>query len=265
MTSNNTDNKQYNTSDGRTLLQGVIADRNTSALKKYQSINIGSSGLWDLIKYEMYTTLVAPLPGALGYWLRKALLKFLLGSIGSGVIVGRNVTIRHPRKIHLEDGVAIDDYSVLDAKGDENSGIFIGADSLIGRNTVLSCKNGDIYIGRGANIATMCFIQSARKVHIGNKVLFGAFCYVIGGGDHIADRTDMPIMDQGQTIRGITIEDNVWLGADVKVVDGVTVGRDSILGAGAVVTKDVPEFGVAAGVPAQLLRDRRQRAGEERS
>ncbi len=92
---------------------------------------------------------------------------------------------------------------------------------------------------------------------IGNKVLFGAYCYVIGGGDHVAERTDIPIMDQGQTIKGITIEDNVWLGADVKLTDGVTVGRDSILGAGAVVTQDVPEFNIAAGVPARIIRDRR--------
>ncbi len=250
------DDKQYDTSEGRTLLQSAISDAQTSAFKKYQLINVGRSGVWGLIKYEIYTMLIAPLPGAAGYWLRKVLLKFLVGSCGRGVIIGRSVTMRHPHKIHLESGVAVDDYAVLDAKGEGNNGIFLGENTLIGRSTVLSCKNGDIHVGRNTNIAMSCFIQSGSSVTIGSKVLFGAYCYVIGGGDHVADRTDIPIMDQGQTIRGITIEDNVWLGADVKVTDGVTVGRDSILGAGAVVTQDVPGYSIAAGVPARIIRDR---------
>jgi acetyltransferase-like isoleucine patch superfamily enzyme len=257
-------NKQYETPEGRTLLQSAISDAETSAFKKYQMINVGSSSLWALFKYEIYTMLIAPLPGAMGYWLRKMFLSFVIGSCGRGVVIGRSVTIRHPRKIHIEPGVAVDDYAVLDAKGEDNKGIFIGENTLVGRNTVLSCKNGDIRIGRNTNIAMSCFIQSGSKVNIGNKVLFGAYCYVIGGGDHVAERTDIPIMDQGQTIKGVTIEDNVWLGADVKVTDGVTVGRDSILGAGAVVTQDVAEFSIAAGVPARIIRDRRDvdRSGE---
>ncbi len=256
--------KQYNTPEGRTLLQSAISDAQTSAFKKYQLINVGSFSLWELFKYEIYTMLIAPLPGAVGYWLRKMVLSFVVGSCGRGVIIGRSVTIRHPRKIHIESGVAIDDYAVLDAKGEDNNGIFVGERTLVGRNTVLSCKNGDIHIGRNTNIAMGCFIQSGSKVSIGNKVLFGAYCYVIGGGDHVATRTDIPIIDQGQTIKGVTIEDNVWLGADVKVIDGVTVGRDSILGAGAVVTQDVTEFSIAAGVPARIIRDRRDvdRSGE---
>ncbi len=122
---------------------------------------------------------------------------------------------------------------------------------------MLSCKDGDIRIGDNTNIAMSCFIQSGRTVTIGKKVLFGAYCYVIGGGDHASDRTDIPVMDQGQVIRGIDIEDHVWLGADAKVVDGVRIGRDAIIGAGAVVNRDVPAWSVAAGIPARVLRDRR--------
>ena len=252
----NSDPKSYDT-DGRTLLQDTLSDPNTSSLRKYQLLNVGSDRFIDLLVYELYTLFIAPLPGAIGYLLRKLFLARILGSCGSGVIVGRNVTIRHPRKIHLSRGVAIDDYAVLDAKGQSNAGIFLGAGVLIGRNTVLSCKDGDLTVGDDTNIAMSCFIQSARNVTVGSKVLFGAYCYLIGGGDHVASRTDIPIMDQGQTVAGITIEDNVWLGADVKVVDGVTVGRDAIIGAGAVVTEDVSAYGIAAGVPARFIRDRR--------
>lgn len=257
MTNQDEDTKRYDTDSGTTLLQGSLNDPGTSALKKYQRINVGRESWIALLAYELYTMFLAPLPGAAGYVLRKIALKRLLGSMGEGVIVGRNVTLRHPGKIHLGPGVAVDDYAVLDAKGDGNHGIFLGENVLVGRSTVLSCKDGDISIGDNTNIAMSCFIQSARTVTIGRKVLFGAYCYVIGGGDHASDRTDIPVMDQGQIIRGINIEDHVWLGADAKVVDGVRIGRDAIIGAGAVVNRDVPAWSIAAGVPARVLRDRR--------
>ncbi|MDZ7841470.1 MAG: acyltransferase [Gammaproteobacteria bacterium] len=255
--------RSYDTDAGTTLLQGSLNDPDISALEKYQRINVGRSSWWSLVGYELYTMFLAPLPGAAGYVLRRMALKRLLGSMGKGVIVGRNVTIRHPGKIHLGAGVAVDDYAVLDAKGDNNQGIFVGENVMVGRSTVLSCKDGDLHIGDNTNIAMSCFIQSARTVTIGSKVLFGAYCYVIGGGDHVSERTDIPVMDQGQVIRGITIEDHTWLGADVKVVDGVRIGRDAIIGAGAVVNRDVPAWHIAAGIPARVLRDRRTTPGGE--
>lgn len=169
---------------------------------------------------------------------------------------GKSITIRHPHKIYIGNNVVIDDYAVLDAKGPDNKGILIGNNVMIGRNTVISCKNGNITIGDNTNVAMNCFIQSAKEVMIGRNVLFSAYCYVIGGGDHKTDRTDIPIITQGQVVRGINIEDNCLLGAGVMVQDGVIIGRDSIIGTGAVVTKSIPEFSIAAGVPAKVLRKR---------
>ena len=252
-----TKTKEYST-EGTTRLQGALTDGGTSAVKKYQDINIGRDSLLTLIAYELYTMLVMPLPGALGYVLRKFFLKRMLGDCGGGLIVGRGVTIRHAHKIRLGDNVVIDDLAVLDAKGEQNQGITVGDNVLIGRNTVLSCKDGDIEIGNNSNIAQSCFIQSASKVSVGEKVLFGAYCYLIGGGDHKSDRTDIPVMDQGQVIKGIKINNNSWLGADIKVLDGVNIGRDAIVGTGAVVTQDVADYAIAAGVPARHIRDRRE-------
>ena len=150
----------------------------------------------------------------------------------------------------------IDDYAVVDAKGTNNKGIFLGDNVIVGRNTVLSCKNGDISIGDNTNIAMNCFIQSAKQVNIGKNVLFAAYSYVIGGGDHRTARTDIPIIAQGQVVKGIMIEDNCWIGAGVKVQDGVIIGRDSIIGSGAVVTKDVSPCSIAVGVPATVVKKR---------
>ncbi|MCB0165122.1 MAG: acyltransferase [Anaerolineae bacterium] len=240
----------------KTALQAALTDSKKSALSKYQDVVIGSTSFFELLKFEFLTTVIGSLPGAAGLMLRKMLYKSMFGSIGRNVVIGRSVTIRHPRKIHLGDNVVIDDYAVLDAKGSTNQGIFIGDNVLIGRNSVISCKNGDIYIGDNTNIAMNCFVQSAKDVRIGKNILFAAYCYVIGGGDHMTDRIDIPILAQGQIVRGITIEDNCWLGAGVKVQDGASIGRDSIIGSGAVVTKDIPKFSIAVGIPAKVAKKR---------
>lgn len=254
--------KEYQT-EGTTRLQGALTDESTSAVAKYQDINVGNRRIGSLIAYELYTMFLMPLPGAIGYLLRKIFLKRLLGACGSGLIVGRGVTIRHPAKIHLGSNVAVDDYAVLDAKGESNHGISLGNNVMLGRNTVLSCKDGDILIGNNSNVAQSCFIQSASKVTVGEKVLFGAYCYLMGGGDHKSESAELPIMDQGQTIKGINIGNNSWLGASVNVLDGVNIGRDSIVGSGSVVTKDVEDYTVVVGVPAQKKKDRRKKPGAE--
>ena len=241
----------------KTEFQAALTDERKSALQKYQELVIGSPNFMTLLKYELLTTLLGSLPGALGLALRKKFYKSLFGKVGRNVIFGKSLTIRHPHKIQIGDNVVIDDYAVLDAKGTDNKGIFLGDNVMIGRNTVISCKNGNIAIGDNTNIAMNCFIQSAKEVKIGKNVLLAAYCYVIGGGNHETNRTDIPIMAQGQIVKGITIENNCWIGAGVNILDGVKIDRDSIIGASAVVTKPVPEFSVVAGIPAKILKLRK--------
>lgn len=240
----------------KTQMQAALTDARTSALAKYQELVTGSPSLAGLLQYELITGAAGPLPGALGFVLRKQLYPRLLGAVGRNVIFGRSMTLRHPRRIRVGSNVIFDDYVVLDAKGQDNRGIDIADNVIVGRGSVISCKNGNISIGENTNIAMGCFIQSAREVVIGKNVLFAAYCYVIGGGDHRTDRTDIPIIAQGQVVRGVTIEDNCWIGAGAKIQDGVTIGRDSIIGSGAVVTKDIPPFSVAVGIPARVTRRR---------
>jgi acetyltransferase-like isoleucine patch superfamily enzyme len=243
--------------ESKTQLQSSLMDPDNSALKKYQNLVLGTNSIFSLIKFELVTLMLSQLPGALGLVLRKIFYKRLFRRFGKNVIIGRSVTIRHPGKISIDDNVIIDDYSVLDAKGSNNEGIIIGKDVMIGRNSVISCKDGNIIIGDSCNIAMNCFIQSAKNVTIGKNVLFSAYCYVIGGGDHKTERTDIPIIAQGQIVRGVIIQDNVLIGANVMIQDGVKRGRDCIVGTGAVVTKSINEFSVAAGVPAKIIRNRK--------
>ena len=153
----------------KTELQSALTDTGRSALKKYQDVVVGLPGLFGLIKYEILTSFFGPLPGAPGLFLRKKFYRSLFGQIGKNVVLGKSITIRHPHKIHIGDNVVIDDYAVLDAKGTHNKGIVIGNNVMVGRNTVISCKDGNIIIGDNSNIAMNCFIQSAREVKIGKN------------------------------------------------------------------------------------------------
>src|SRR6476661_2495221 len=155
----------------------------SSARQKYASLVVGKTGLGALLKYELIVMFTQSVPGALGLALRKALYPLLLGSCGRNVVFGQNVSLRHPHKIHIGDNVVIDDNCLLDAKGESNRGIRIGGRVFVGRNTILSCKNGDIEIADGANIGFNCEVFSASRVTVGKDVLMAAYGYIIGG-DH---------------------------------------------------------------------------------
>jgi acetyltransferase-like isoleucine patch superfamily enzyme len=224
----------------------------SSAREKYARLIVGRPGLGALLKYEAIITLAQSWPGALGLVLRKRLYPLLLGSCGRNVVFGQHVVLRHPHKIQIGSDVVIDDQCLLDAKGESNRGIRIGSGVFIGRNTILSCKNGDIELGDGANIGFNCEVFSASRVHIGSSALVAAYCYVIGG-DHDFSDPAVPVLGQTRTSAGITVGAAAWLGAGAKILDGVTVGEHAIVGAGAVVTHDVPPRAVAVGIPARVV------------
>jgi acetyltransferase-like isoleucine patch superfamily enzyme len=243
-----------------TVIQRELFDARKSKAQRYAELVVGRPGWGALIKYESIVMLCGVTPGALGLLLRARLYPKLLGRVGRNVTFGANVVLRHPHKIRIGDNVVIDDNCCLDAKGTDNEGIAIGNGVFIGRNTILSCKNGDIVVEDDANIGFNTEIFSASRVRIGRKVLVAAYTYLVGG-DHLYDRVDVPVLEQGRTARGIDVGDHVWLGAHVVVTDGSTIGRDAIIGAGAVVVGAIPDFAIAAGIPARVLRDRREAQG----
>lgn len=241
-----------------TGLRKVLEDGEGSAFRKYCAINIGKPGWLTFIRYELLTGLLGSIPGAVGYLLRRLFYRFLFGRMGYGVIIGRNVTIRHPHRILLGDRVIIDDHAVLDAKGEHNRAIVLDDDVIIGRNTALICKDGVIHLSTRTNVSVNCTLISETELSIGPRVLIAGHCYLIAGGNHGIDRLDIAPIDQPRVEKGgIQIDQNVWLGAGVIVLDGVRIGRDTVVAAGAVVNRPLDAFIIAGGVPARVLRDRR--------
>jgi acetyltransferase-like isoleucine patch superfamily enzyme len=91
------------------------------------------------------------------------------------------------------------------------------------------------------------------KVIIGDDVLMGPNIYMTVSNHNFMDR-DLKIAEQGHTFKSIRICDGAWIGYGVIILPGVTIGCHSVVAAGAVVTKDVPDYCVAAGVPAKVIR-----------
>lgn len=221
----------------------------------YGRLVVGKTSWGAFLKYELITCCSTYVPGALGLFLRGKLYPMLLGSCGRGCVFGYGVVLRHPHKIHLGAGTVVDDQVLLDAKGEENEGIRVGEGGFIGRNSILSCKNGDIVLGDRVNIGFNSEVFSGSRVIFGSDCLLAAYSYVVGGGHRFDDAT-AAVLDQEHVSEGIEIGDGVWLGAGVKVMDGIRIGSGTVVGAGAVVTHSLGDNVIAVGVPAKVMRSR---------
>jgi acetyltransferase-like isoleucine patch superfamily enzyme len=146
-----------------------------------------------------------------------------------GVEIGERTMVMHGAVLHV--------YNFRDLP---HAGIRIGSDGLIGEYTVIRGQGG---------------------VTIGDRVYTSPMTQIIAV-DHVFDDPSRSFIEQGITARGIRIEDDVWLGASAVITDGVRIGRGAIVAAGAVVTRDVPPHVVVAGVPARVVREVGEAAGE---
>ena len=230
-----------------------------SALDRYQKVIVGRPGLGRLVYFELCSWM-GPIPGAAGVLLRRLFWPRLFGSCGRGVLFGANVALRHPHRIVVGDRVVIGEGCVLDARNDgAEVALTIGEDSILGNNVMVSCKNGRASIGARCGVGTQTVIHAVAEADtdLGNDLIIGPRCYIAGGGNYNIDRLDVPMAQQGLRAGESTrLEDDIWLGAGVIVLPGVTVGRGSVAAAGAVLRESVPERSICAGVPARVIRTR---------
>ena len=105
-------------------------------------------------------------------------------------------------------------------------------------------------------IAQNCFIQVRGKVIIGNKVIFGSGVSIFSES-HNFDDPDLPVSVQGETRKGVIVEDGVWVCTRAIILDDVTIGKNSIVAAGSIVNKDVPPYTIVGGVPAKIIKCRK--------
>ncbi|GBE51759.1 putative acetyltransferase [bacterium BMS3Bbin14] len=230
-----------------------------SPLKKYLDVIVGRSSPAALFYFE-WCVWLAPVPGALGMVLRKVFWPRLFGSCGRGVTFGANIVVRHPSRIHLGDRVVISEQCILDGRSSvKERTIELDDDVILSTNVMLSCKEGTIRIGRRTGVNAQTIIQSTNNcpVVIGDDCVIGQRCFIIGGGSYYTERLDVPIREQGiKPDSGVVLAADVWLGGNVTVLGGVTMGQGSVAAAGAVVTRSVEPSAVCMGVPARVVKKR---------
>jgi len=231
-------------------------NENTSDFRQYQERVVGSNRLIDLVKYEIIISFLGQIPGGSGILLRKKLYTGLFNEMGENVSIGTGVVIRRPSRISIGANTIIDDRCTLDSKTIRKDGITIGKNCIILHNTRISSGyEGYVSIGDGSNINGNCLLSGSGGLNIGKNVLIGGYTSITAV-NHIYESKDKPIKDQGLSCKGISIEEDVWLGTGVRVLDGVTISKGAVIGAGSVVTKDIPRYAVAAGVPAKVIKYR---------
>jgi len=156
-------------------------------------------------------------------------------------------------KLELGKNVRIDPRAFIARGGKIN----IDDDCVIRAGAMLLPSGGEISIGKNTSINQYTIINGQGNVTIGNKVLIAAFVSMYAA-NHKFEDPNIPIRDQGMyTKGGIKIEDDVWIGTHVVILDGVTIGKGSIVSAGSVVTQDIEPFSIVGGVPAKLIKYRK--------
>ena len=115
---------------------------------------------------------------------------------------------------------------------------------------------GTIEIGTNCSINPYTILYGHGNLKIGNNVLIAGHCLIIPANHNFSEIT-IPINQQGLTKKGIIINDDVWIGAGCKILDGVTIGEGAIVAAGSVVNKNVEPYTIVAGVPAKKIKSRK--------
>lgn len=246
--------------DEKNVAKGVLAEQlhqGGSSVSRYKRKVMGAdSTTLELCRFEIAQLLFANLGGGLGYLLRKLSLASLFHSCGKGIIFGRAIVLRSPANISLGDSVAIDDQTLLDGGTGGDCRLRIGDKVVISKGCVIQAKAGPLDIGRECDIGAHVILSSVGGIKLAPNVLIAGNCY-FGGGRYHLESLATPIMYQGIYSRGvITIGEGTWIGASVTVLDGVTIGKGCVIGAGSLVTGDIPDYAVAVGSPAKVIKTR---------
>jgi acetyltransferase-like isoleucine patch superfamily enzyme len=241
----------------RTSIRKILSDPGRSSFQKYKDLTVGEKGIGGFLVYEMSTALLGPIPGALGIISRQKIYPNFFRRCGRGLIIGRNCTFRHPSKMSFGNNVTIDDNTLIDARGASGKGVIFEDGVIINRNSIVQSKEGDIEIGRSVSIGTNSTIVSWSGIRIGNGTLIAGGCS-LSAGRFDFDDLNRSIAEQDSFSTGpIVIDENVWLATRVTILDGVHIGKGSIISAGSVVTGNIPPGAVAHGNPAKVVFTRR--------
>jgi acetyltransferase-like isoleucine patch superfamily enzyme len=196
------------------------------------------------------------IPTIIGISIRSLAYKLILKTHGLAAIENK-VRLRYTSEISLGSQVYIDEGVYIHATP---GGVKIGANSIVMHRAVLHVYNfrdmphSGITIGEDCLIGEFTVIRGQGGVTIGDRVYTSPMTQIIAV-NHIFENPDVPFIEQGIRAEGIQIEDDVWLGSNSVITDGVHIGKGAVVAAGAVVTRDVPPHTLVAGIPAKVIKE----------
>lgn len=197
------------------------------------------------------------IPTVIGIGIRGAFYRLILKMDGWAA-VEKGVRLRFAKNIKLHHGVYLDEGVYIHAS--PPNGVEIGENSIVMHGAILHVYNfrnlpdAGINIGKDCLIGEYSIIRGQGGVRIGDRVYTSPMTQLIAV-NHVFDDPLRSFVAQGITAKGIVVEDDVWLGANSVITDGVHVGKGSVVAAGAVVVNDVPPHTVVGGVPARVIRE----------
>lgn len=201
------------------------------------------------------------------YWrtgikaLRGVRKRLFLKEVHGLFLVGKKVQISHGKHIRCGKSVKFEDYAEIHGLCSE--GLVFGDYVTIGRGVMIrpsSYYGGDLgyglTMGEHSSIGPYGYIGCSGKITIGKNVMFGPKCSLFAE-NHVFSDIKSSIKSQGVEQKGIVVEDDCWIGSSVTILDGVTIGRGSVIGAGTLVTKDVPAGSVVVDRREKVIRKRK--------
>lgn len=178
------------------------------------------------------------------------------------LLIGKAVQISHGKHIRCGKNVKFEDYSEIHGLCSE--GLNFGDNVTISRGVMIrpsSYYGGDygigLTMGEHSSIGPYGYVGCSGKITIGKNVMFGPKCCLFAE-NHVFSDTERSIKSQGVQQKGITIEDDCWIGSNVTILDGVTIGKGSVIGAGTLVIKDVPAGSVVVDKRKKTVRKRQR-------
>jgi acetyltransferase-like isoleucine patch superfamily enzyme len=196
------------------------------------------------------------------FLLRGCWHRLFFASSSGLVLVGKGVSIKYAHHLRAGKDLIVEDFVELNCLARQQ--IVLGERVSIGKFAIIRPTNGyggetgeGLRVGDHSNIGPYCYIGCSGFIEIGRNVMISPRVSIYAE-NHVFDQTDIPMKEQGVKRQFVKIEDDCWIAANSIILAGVTIGRGSVIAAGSVVTKDIPPYSIAAGVPAQIIKQRIQ-------
>jgi acetyltransferase-like isoleucine patch superfamily enzyme len=170
----------------------------------------------------------------LRYWFWKTVIKNRGGKLKKGTRIYERVKI----------------YST------KQSPVVINEDCVLQTGVILAASDaGKITLDRNVYLGEYTVLSSKCDIHVGENSIIATHSFIVDF-NHRFDNPDKPIHELGFECDRVSIGKNTWIAAGCKILKGVTIGDGCVIGAGSVVTKDIPAYSIAVGVPAKVIKKR---------